>query len=79
MNNIKLENGSIINNLTFEESFNGKFVCYTGHYNDLFFIGSNETGTFEIMNYKDFGWNQLVISKLKNIIENEYNKLRNNI
>lgn len=77
MKNIKLGNGSIISGLTFEKSFNGKFDCFYGYYNDKFFGGSNEDGNFKIGNYKDFGWNKILIYTIENEVAKAFYSLNN--
>lgn len=75
--NIKLENGSAISDLTFDKSFNGKFDCFQGYYNGKFFGGNNESGNFKIGNYKDFGWNQIVVYVIENEVSKAFYSLNN--
>lgn len=64
-----------IKDLVFDKSYDGKFDCFTGRYDNQFMCGSNESGKFRIGNYENF--NQISIIEIQCKIEERFLKLNN--
>lgn len=62
-----------ITDLKFDKSYNKEWDCFTAYLEGQFITGSNETGTFKIMNYKNVHWTQR--DDAESYIENEFKKL----